>query len=256
MIEGGEDRTLVSVDRVSKLYEVPPGSPPALDDLSLSLESAEFVALMGPSGAGKSTLIHLLGGLERPSSGRIMFEDRDIAAISDSEISELRLKRIGLALQFPTLVSSLSVAENVALRAKLARVPPSESKGQVDALLAQVRMRERRDHYPYELSGGEQQRAVIAQALFFEPRLLLADEPTGNLDSATSAEILELLLFLRAERQVAILLATHDSGVACSADRVVYLIDGRKIGELKLSGIPETDKDERRRRIHEWIDSL
>ena len=197
----------------------------ALDGIDLEVASGEFVAVVGPSGCGKSTLLHLLAAIDRPTSGEILVDGRDLAALPESERTLYRRRDVGLVFQFFNLLPHLDVAENVAL--------PRRLDGRADApdrardLLARVGLAHRAAAHPYELSGGEMQRVAIARALVTGARLLLADEPTGNLDSRNGEQVLERLEEVRRERGVTLLLATHSDAAARRADRVVEMRDGR-----------------------------
>jgi putative ABC transport system ATP-binding protein len=199
----------------------------ALQDVSLTIAAGEFVALEGPSGSGKTTLLQLLGALDRPSSGRILFEGRDLAQLRDSELAKLRLRSFGFVFQQFNLIPTLTALENV--QAKLAPTGVSEAglRERAGALLAEVGLAERADHLPAQLSGGEQQRVGIARALSVEPHVILADEPTGNLDSTTGSEIVDILAALAADRGTTVIVATHDAGLAERAQRRLGIRDGR-----------------------------
>jgi putative ABC transport system ATP-binding protein len=197
----------------------------ALDGVDLCIDAGGFTALVGPSGSGKSTLLHLAGGLDKPDAGRILLEERDLSTLSAGERAHLRRRQVGLVFQFFHLIPTLTVAENVELPLVLDGVRNSD--GRVGDLLGRVGLTHRADHVPGELSGGEMQRAAIARALVAHPRLLLADEPTGNLDSATGAEILDVLCEQVSEEGTALLMVTHDLDAAARAKHVLHLRDGR-----------------------------
>jgi putative ABC transport system ATP-binding protein len=199
----------------------------ALQDVSLSIEAGEFVALEGPSGSGKTTLLQLVGALDRPSSGRVFFEGQDLAQLPDSHLAELRLRSFGFVFQQFNLIPTLTALENV--QAKLAPTGLSQIglRQRAEALLAEVGLAHRATHLPAHLSGGEQQRVAIARALSVEPHVILADEPTGNLDSTTGNEIVEILAGLAAERGTTVIVATHDAGLAGRAQRRLGVRDGR-----------------------------
>jgi putative ABC transport system ATP-binding protein len=199
----------------------------AVRDLDLTIEAGEFVAVVGPSGSGKTTLLQLLGGLDRPTSGSILFEGRDLAALREAELTRLRLDTIGFVFQQFNLIPTVTAAENVELALAPRRIPAAERAERVGELLAAVGLVARGHHLPSQLSGGEQQRVAIARALANEPRVLLADEPTGNLDSATGKEIVNLLRLLSDDRGQTVVLITHDAGAAAGARRVVRMHDGR-----------------------------
>jgi putative ABC transport system ATP-binding protein len=203
----------------------------ALDGIDLQISSGEFVALEGPSGSGKTTLLQLLGALDRPSAGTIEFEDRDLAALPDRELAALRLRSFGFVFQQFNLIPTLTALENV--EAKL--VPAGGSRDRALELLGEVGLAERADHLPQHMSGGEQQRVAIARALSVEPRVVLADEPTGNLDSKTGGEIVDLLAGLAAERGSTVIVATHDATLAARAPRRVEMRDGLLLDGLAVS---------------------
>ena len=199
----------------------------ALDGVDLEIGAGEFVALEGPSGSGKTTLLQLLGALDRPSAGTILFEDRDLAALPDHELAALRLRSFGFVFQQFNLIPTLTAVENV--EAKL--VPVGGGRERALERLGEVGLAERADHLPGQMSGGEQQRVAIARALSVDPRVVLADEPTGNLDTRTGAEILELLAGLAAEHGSTVIVATHDPTFAARALRRLEMRDGRLVGD-------------------------
>ena len=197
-----------------------------LRGVTLNVSRGEFVALRGASGAGKSTLLHLLGGLDTPNEGEIFFNGSNLTRLGGAELCRWRNQRVGFIFQAYHLLPELDALENVCLPARLARGDAAQAERRARDLLARVGLAERVDHKPFELSGGEQQRVAIARALINEPELILADEPTGNLDRHTGEEIIDLLLAIRAERHATLLIATHDGRVAARAPRVVELVDG------------------------------
>jgi ABC-type lipoprotein export system ATPase subunit len=198
-----------------------------LREVNFSAQRGEFVALRGASGAGKSTLLHLLGGLDRPNRGEIIFDGENVSRLSNPALAHLRNLKIGFVFQAYHLFAELNALENVLLPARMARVPAAEAVSRASDLLKRVGLAERMEHRPTELSGGEQQRVAIARALVNNPEVIFADEPTGNLDSRTGDEIIELLLGLRSERQTTLLIATHDTELAARAPRVIHLVDGQ-----------------------------
>jgi len=218
---------LLSARGLTKTYNLGKRALEVLRGVNLDVASGEFLALQGASGAGKSTLLHLIGGLDKPNAGEIHFAGQNLAVFSQSELAEFRRRRIGFVFQAYHLLPELDALENVCLPARIARVPAAQAGARGRDLLARVGLQERMEHKPYELSGGEQQRVAIARALINEPELLLADEPTGNLDSHTGGEIIELLKTLRAEKQTTLIIATHDANVAATAPKVVHLVDGQ-----------------------------
>jgi ABC-type lipoprotein export system ATPase subunit len=212
---------------VHKSYQLGRKQLEVLQSVDLTVLRGEFLALRGASGAGKSTLLHLLGGLDVPQRGEIWFDRQNLASFSALELARWRNRKVGFVFQAYHLLPELDALENVCLPARMARVPTADTAQRGRELLARVGLGERLEHKPSELSGGEQQRVAIARALINSPELLLADEPTGNLDSHTGDEIMDLLCALRAERNTTLLIATHDSRIAARAPRVVELVDGR-----------------------------
>jgi putative ABC transport system ATP-binding protein len=210
---------------VAKLFQRGPSIVRALDGIDLEIEAGGLVALEGPSGSGKTTLLQLLGALDRPSAGEILFEGRDLASLRDRELAELRLRSFGFVFQQFNLIPTLTAAENVEV--KLA--PVGGNRQRALELLDEVGLAARAEHLPAHLSGGEQQRVAIARALSVEPRVVLADEPTGNLDSATGREIIELLAGLAAEHGSTVIVATHDFELAARAPRRLVMRDGRLV---------------------------
>ncbi len=218
---------LLSARSVTKAYTLGKRSLEVLCGVSLDVARGDFLALRGASGAGKSTLLHLFGGLDSPNAGEIWFAGKDLAHLPPSDLTALRNRKVGFIFQAYHLLPELDALENVCLPARLARVPVAVAEPRGRELLARVGLGARMDHKPYELSGGEQQRVAIARALMNEPELILADEPTGNLDSHTGAEIIDLLLNLRADKNTTLIIATHDGSVAARAPKVVELVDGK-----------------------------
>jgi putative ABC transport system ATP-binding protein len=199
----------------------------ALDGIDLTIDPGEIVAIEGPSGSGKTTLLQLLGTLDRPSAGEVLFEGRDVNQLGDRDLADIRLRALGFVFQTFNLIPTLTALENVEAKLAPAGVADPDLRARSLALLAEVGLRDRADHLPGQLSGGEQQRVAIARALATEPRVVLADEPTGNLDSATGAEIVDLLTRLSQEHGQTIVLVTHDPDVAAKAQRVLRMQDGR-----------------------------
>ncbi len=218
---------LLSAKNVRKTYLLGNRSLEVLRGVDVELRRGEFLALRGASGAGKSTLLHLLGGLDAPNGGEVWLADRNLAGLSRRELARLRNEEVGFIFQAYYLLPELDALENVCLPARMARTPASQAEARGRELLDRVGLKERMEHKPYELSGGEQQRVAIARALINEPDLILADEPTGNLDSHTGQEIIELLCSLRTEKQTTLIMATHDANLAARAPRVMELVDGQ-----------------------------
>jgi ABC-type lipoprotein export system ATPase subunit len=198
-----------------------------LQGVTFAVRRGELLALRGASGAGKSTLLHLLGGLDRPNQGQILFEGRPLARLSGQALARFRNRRVGYVFQAYHLLPEMDALENVCLPARIGRRPAAQIERQARQLLDRVGLNHRTEHKPFELSGGEQQRVAIARALINEPELILADEPTGNLDSHTGGEIMDLLCSLRQERSATLIIATHDSRVAERAPRILDLVDGQ-----------------------------
>jgi putative ABC transport system ATP-binding protein len=205
----------------------------ALDHVSLEIARGEMVSIIGPSGSGKSTLLNLIGGLDRPSSGEIRIDDTPVASLSDDDLTRLRRDKIGFIFQFFNLLPSLTCLENVALPLHLKGLRRGEIDKRARELLDLVQLGKRLEHLPDELSGGERQRVAIARALAFYPPILLADEPTGNLDSRTGAEILALIRDLHERLHSTVLIVTHDPGVADSCPRTITLRDARIAGDVR-----------------------
>jgi ABC-type lipoprotein export system ATPase subunit len=218
---------ILSARGLVKSYAMGKRTLEVLRGVNLEIARGEFLALRGASGAGKSTLLHLIGGLDLPNAGEILFDGQNLSTFSEGELTQFRSRRVGFVFQAYHLLPELTALENVCLPARIARISTVQAEKRGRELLARAGLAERVEHKPSELSGGEQQRVAIARALINEPELLLADEPTGNLDSKTGGEIIELLKNLRAERQTTLVIATHDARIAAHAQRVIELADGR-----------------------------
>ena len=227
---------LLVAETVTKLYGEGQTAVTALAEVNLSVKPGEFLAVMGPSGCGKSTLLHLAGGLDQPTSGKVILDGRDLASLSDDELARLRRQHIGFVFQFYNLIPVLSAAENVALPLILDGVKPAVANEVATEWLERFGLAERLDHKPDQLSGGQQQRVAIARALVAEPVLILADEPTGNLDSLAADEIARLLAQVAGNWGRSVLMVTHNPGIAAHADRIVFLKDGRIVDETRLTG--------------------
>jgi putative ABC transport system ATP-binding protein len=237
-VENGS-RIAVETVGLSKVYGEGPTTVRALWDVSLKFPNSEFAAIMGPSGSGKSTLLHILGALDKPSSGRVIVGGTDLSGLSDRKLTLLRRQRMGFVFQFFNLIPTLSAEENVLLPALIASERTGKYSERLHELLNLVGLTDRRTHRPDELSGGEQQRVAIARALIRNPDIILADEPTGNLDSRTGAGVLDLLKESAARYDQTILMVTHDPRAAASADRVVFLSDGRVVDDARNPGPDE-----------------
>ena len=217
---------MIRLINVHKIYQQGRNKITALAGLSLDIQKGEFAAVMGPSGSGKSTLLHLIGGLDRPTEGQVLVDGRIISQMVDDEATLFRRTRIGFVFQFFNLLPTLAAVENVMLPLILDGRSGSESNLRAKTLLERVGLEGRRDHLPEELSGGEMQRLAIARALAFNPPILLADEPTGNLDSKNGAAVLELLRQINTEQRCTVVMVTHNQEAAGYGDRIVHLRDG------------------------------
>ncbi len=220
---------LLDARGLHRTYVLGHRSVEVLCGVDLQVNLGDFIALRGASGAGKSTLLHLLGGLDVPNAGEVWLQGRNLAHLSEVELAEVRNRRVGYIFQAYHLLPELDALENVCLPGRMSRRPIVEVEREGRALLDRVGLSQRLEHRPYELSGGEQQRVAIARALINHPPLILADEPTGNLDSHTGGEILDLLCDLRNERQATLVIATHDARVAARAPRILEMADGQLV---------------------------
>lgn len=218
---------MIEIRHVTKTYTRGGQIVPVLNDLSLVVQTGEFLALMGPSGSGKSTLLNLIAGIDRPDRGEILMDGRDIAKLSESELAKWRANNVGFIFQFYNLIPVLTAFENVALPLQLTSLSESEKKSRVTKALAMVGLSDRMDHTPNELSGGQQQRVAIARALITDSALIVADEPTGDLDRQSAQDILNMLGQLNREMGKTIVMVTHDPKAAESARAVVHLEKGQ-----------------------------
>ena len=225
---------MIAFRDVHKVFHQGEAEVRALAGVSLDIEAGAFVSIMGPSGSGKSTLLHLMGGLDLPTSGEVTLDGSSLSRMSDDEITLLRRRKIGFVFQFFNLLPTYTAEENVALPLLLDGLGRREVRPRVEAALEQVGLSHRRRHRPEELSGGEMQRVAIARALVIDPRVILADEPTGNLDTKTGEQVLDLLGTANRERHCTIVLVTHDSRAAGHAERLVTLKDGVVDGQRAL----------------------
>ena len=221
------NEVLLSGRQIHKTYLLGKRALPVLRCVDVELRRGDFLAVRGASGAGKSTLLHLLGGLDTPTQGEIWLAGRNLATLSRLELARVRNKEVGFIFQAYYLLPELDALENVCLPARMGRTPADQAEARGRELLERVGLKDRIEHKPYELSGGEQQRVAIARSLINEPDLILADEPTGNLDSHTGQEIIELLVTLRAEKRTTLVIATHDAKLAGRAPNVIELVDGQ-----------------------------
>ncbi len=220
---------ILKVENLSKVYGKGDAKVIALDNVSFSVEKGEFVAIVGASGSGKSTLLHLIGGVDRPTSGKVYIDGKDIYSFDDDKLAIFRRRQVGLIYQFYNLIPILTVEENIALPMNLDN--RKVDKKQMDTLVELLGLGERRTHLPNELSGGQQQRTSIGRALITNPAIILADEPTGNLDSKSSDEIVELLRKSNKDYKQTIVMITHNMEIAKCADRIIELEDGKIVRE-------------------------
>jgi putative ABC transport system ATP-binding protein len=229
--------TVVSARQVSRRYGEGDAAVDALIDVSVEFQSGTFSAVMGPSGSGKSTLMHILAGLDKPTSGTVFIAGTEITKLSDKQLTLLRRKEVGFVFQFFNLLPMLTAEENITLPLKIAGDKIDDAY--LEQLLSTLRLSDRRTHRPSELSGGQQQRVAIARALVTRPAVIFADEPTGNLDSATSQDVLAQLRRAVDELGQTIVMVTHDAAAAAVADRIVYLADGRVVREGPSGSVDE-----------------
>jgi putative ABC transport system ATP-binding protein len=227
-MRGAVAEAIITLDDVSRIYDTGKVQVPALQDVTLKVASGEFLAIVGPSGSGKSTMMNILGCLDRPTSGRYILDGQPVDELSDDELAMVRSRSIGFVFQSYNLLPRTSALENVATPLMYQGVPKKERLRRAQVSLERLGLDDRLNHIPSELSGGQQQRVGIARALVTEPALILADEPTGNLDSHSGAEVLSLFKDLHALGRT-IVLITHDVEVAAAADRAVYIRDGRLV---------------------------
>lgn len=218
---------MLTLDAVTKVYQQGRRAVEAVRGVSLTIDAGEFVAIMGPSGSGKSTLLHLLGALDTPTTGRVLFRGTDLQTMTDRQRSLLRRERVGFVFQAFNLLPTLTAAENVALPLLLGRSRRAAAAKRAESALDRVGLSGRADHFPDELSGGEMQRVAVARALVTEPEAVLCDEPTGNLDSANGGEVLALLRGLPEDGRRSVVIVTHDAAAAAVGDRLVRIRDGR-----------------------------
>lgn len=216
---------ILRVEHLSKIYGQGDNKVAALSDVSFAVPKGQFVAIIGPSGSGKSTLLHILGGVDRPTNGRVYIEDQDVFAQNEEQLAIFRRRQVGLIYQFYNLIPVLNVRENITLPMLMDGRRVSQKR--LEELLNALGLKDRETHLPNQLSGGQQQRVSIGRALMYSPAIVLADEPTGNLDSKNSQEIIELLKFSNKEYGQTLIVVTHDESVALQADRIISVADGR-----------------------------
>jgi len=222
---------ILKVENLSKVYGKGENQVKAIDTISFSVEKGEFVAIVGASGSGKSTLIHLIGGVDRPTSGKVYIEGKDIYTLDSDALAIFRRRQVGLIYQFYNLIPVLNVEENITLPCELDGQKVEKKK--LEELLSTLGIQERRYNLPNQLSGGQQQRVSIGRALIYSPAIVLADEPTGNLDSKTSEEIVSLLRLSNKKYKQTVIMITHDEKIALEADRIITIADGRIIKDEK-----------------------
>ncbi len=234
---------LVQAENLTKIYGKGEAAVVALDHVSMSVNPGEVVAVMGPSGCGKSTLLHLLGGLDRPSEGHVLIDGNDLSRLSDDKLTQMRRRKIGFVFQFFNLIPILTSVENASLPLVLDGKSSAEANKKSADLLTKVGLGSRLGNRPDQLSAGQQQRVAIARALITDPVLVLADEPTGNLDSRASDEIAALLQQVGKEWGRAVLMVTHDPRIAAYADRLIFLKDGKVVSETMLEAKNDGNRD-------------
>ncbi|KAF0109655.1 MAG: putative ABC transport system ATP-binding protein [Chloroflexi bacterium] len=244
--------TMIEVKDLSKVYGSGETKVIALDSVNLTIEQGQFVAVMGPSGCGKSTLLHLIGGLDRPTTGTVTVEGKDISKMSDTTLTELRRRKMGFIFQFYNLIPVLDAVENTALPLILDGVKPETARIKAKEWLTRNKLEDRGSHRPDELSGGQQQRVAISRAMVADPVIVLADEPTGNLDSRSGDEIASVLRKIVSDWGRTVLMVTHDPRIAAYADRIIFLKDGRIVDDALLSG----DNGDNAKRLKEKVEAL
>ena len=220
---------ILRTENLTKTYGMGDTKVTALDNLNLRISKGQFVAIIGSSGSGKSTLLHMLGGVDNPTKGKICIDDTDISSMNETELALFRRRKVGIIYQFYNLIPTLNVEKNILLPMLLDGKKPKRE--QFDKIVKMLGLNERLSHLPNQLSGGQQQRVAIARALIYRPSIILADEPTGNLDRANTEAILEMLRLSNKEYNQTILLITHDEKIALSADRVITIEDGRIVSD-------------------------
>jgi putative ABC transport system ATP-binding protein len=225
------DGALIDLSKVSKFYKMGDTTVTALDKLDLAIKRGELLSVMGPSGSGKSTLLNIIGCIDNPTDGNVCIGGRDVSRLKDAELTKIRLTEIGFIFQQFYLIPTLTAYENIELPMREAKVPNDERRRRTLELLELVGLRDRDRHYPNQLSGGEQQRVAIARALANNPILILADEPTGELDTKTAMKIIDLLKELNAKNGITVIIVTHDPRIANETNRVVTLQDGTVVGD-------------------------
>lgn len=230
------NQTVIQVENLEKVYRLGRVSIPALRGVSFNVARGEFLVVMGPSGSGKTTLLNLMGAIDKPTGGRISIDEKDITTLGEGELTKLRRHKIGFIFQFYNLIPALTAQENVELPMLTAGVSRKDTSKRAFQLLEAVGLSERVGHFPDELSGGEQQRVAISRALANRPSLILADEPTGDLDTKTGMEVVQILYDTSKKENTTVIVVTHDPMIAEKADRILHMRDGQIIGEKKPKG--------------------
>lgn len=228
-VRGDNILDILRTENLSKIYGIGDTKVTALDKLNLKISKGQFVSIIGPSGSGKSTLLHMLGGVDRPTEGKIYIEETDISSMNETESAIFRRRKIGLIYQSYNLISTLNVKKNILLPMLLDDVKPNQEE--FDHLVEMLGLAERLNHLPSQLSGGQQQRVAIGRSLIYKPSIILADEPTGNLDRKNTKATLDLLKLSNKEFNQTIVMITHDEEIASSADRVITIVDGRIVSD-------------------------
>jgi putative ABC transport system ATP-binding protein len=226
--------TVIRVEKLVKTYQLGKVSIPALRGISLDVAKGEFLVVMGPSGSGKTTLLNLIGAIDKPTSGRVFIDGKDVTTLGEGELTKLRRHKIGFIFQFYNLIAALTALENVELPLLTAGVSRRQTSERASGLLEMVGLAERVGHFPDELSGGEQQRVAIARALANKPSVILADEPTGDLDTKASKEVVQMLYDASKREDASVIVVTHDPLIAEKADRILEMRDGNITGEKRL----------------------
>ena len=222
---------IVRTENLSKTYGSGENVVRAIDDVNLKIEKGEFIAIVGPSGSGKSTLLHLLGGVDNPSSGKIFIDGNDISKYTSKELALFRRRKVGLIYQFYNLIPNLTVRHNIELPLKLDKRKINQDE--FSDIVNKLGIESKLDSFPSELSGGQQQRVAIARSLIYNPSIILADEPTGNLDRKNSKEIIEIFKYFNRTLKQTIILITHDEEIALQANRIITIVDGKIVGDEK-----------------------
>ncbi len=223
--------SIVALINLRKVYRMGETEVPALNDVNLEVKRSEYVAVLGPSGSGKSTMLNIIGGLDRPTDGLIHVDGVDLRSLKESKLARFRAEKVGFVFQFFNLIPTFTVLENIMVPAEILGLRREETRTKAERILNKVGLDKRLNHFPHQLSGGEQQRVAIARSFVNDPVLLLCDEPTGNLDTKTGAEIVNLLNEVNEEQKTTLIVVTHDQRIASAANRIVELVDGRIVRE-------------------------